>query len=152
MYWRAVSELEVGQLCPVGREITPCGIAANLDVGQQENLRTQAVRPAIDVHAGATSGAVRDFRLSDLGPDVGVDQVEERAVQVAVDGAVGIVIDVGAVPLSALIQILHQQPCAVAGLVVDGRRLSLLDNNEVPQSAVDFNLDDTAYGLAAEGN
>lgn len=132
--------------------IAPIGLAADLDVGQQENLRTQAVRPAVDAHAGAAAGTVRDFRLPDLGPDICVDQVEELVVEPLVDGAVGIVIDVGAMPLAAFVQVFHQQPCAIAGLVVDGRRLPLLDNDEVPQGAIDFNLDDTANGFAAEGN
>ena len=96
----AVSLLEIGQLCAVVADVlvdVALGIA-DLTVGEQENLAGQSVGSAVHGSAGAAAGAVGDFYLLDGVADVGVDQVEPGAVEVAADGAVGVVVDVAAVP------------------------------------------------------
>ena len=122
---------------------------ADFRTGQQEDFRGQAVGPAVDGLAVAGAGAVGKFDLLDLRLDVGVEQGEELIVQVCVDGAGGVVVDVGAVPLAVFVDVLHQQPHAVTARVVGGAGLSLVNDDEVSRRAADFQLDGRADGLCA---
>ena len=62
------------------------------------------------------------------------------------DGAVCVVVDIRAVPLTFLIDVLHQQPSAVAGIIVDtGIRIPLVDHNELHPLAIHIQEDTFAY-------
>ena len=66
------------------------------------------------------------------------------------DIAIGIIVDVTAMPLTVLVDVLHQKPCAVAAIVIDAGRLALMDNDEVSGKTIYFQLDDAANTLGAE--
>ena len=122
---------------------------ADFRAGKQEDFRGQAVGPAVDARTIAGAGTIREFDLLDLGLDVLVEKVEEGAIEVAVDCAGGVVVDVGAVPLAVFVDVLHQQPNAVTARVIRGAGLALVDNDEVSRCAADFQLHLGADGLCA---
>ena len=111
---------------------------------EQENFCRQAVRAAGDGRRRAAAFAVRELYLLDGVLDVRLEQVQERAVQVGMDGAVGIIVGVQAVPCTVFIDVLHQKPCAVAAIVIDAGRLALMDNDEVSGRTIYFQLDGAA--------
>ena len=143
-------QLEVCQFCAVFRQVAPRRLTAHFNIGEQKHFGAQTICAAVDSHAGAGAGAVGNLGLLDLVADVCIDQVEEGAVEVAVDGAAGIIIDVGTVPLAVFVDVLHQEPGAVAALIVDVGRLALVDYDEVPQGTADFDFNDTSYGFGAK--
>ncbi len=148
----AVAVLEVIQLRAVVYDVA-VDIAlriTNLAVGQQEDFAGKSISPAVDGLAGAASRSVWNFDLLDLRLDIRVEPGKEGAVQVRLDGAVGVVVDVGAVPLTGFKDVLAQQPGPVAGGVVKAGGLALVDDDVIHQRPVFFQLDNTAYRFRAE--
>ena len=66
------------------------------------------------------------------------------------DGTVLQIVHIRAVPLSVLVDVLHQQPSAVTGVIVQRTRLALMDDDELFCRTVDFQLDGAADGLGAQ--
>ena len=97
----------------------------------------------------AVAGGVLDFRGADDPTDVCVKQVFVGAVEPAINGAGGVGIDIGAVPLAGVIAVLadHQR----AAHAVEGVLIVVLGNIEAHQLAVFLELDDTAHSFVAQG-
>ena len=144
---RAGSALEVRELRTVNREVVAfAGRQADFVARQQENLRGQTVRAALVGAARASVLAVRELHLLNGVLDIAVKQVQERAVQVAVDRTTLQLVHIRAVPLTFFIDVLHQQPSAVAGVIVDtGIRIPLVDHNELHPLAIHIQEDTFAY-------
>ena len=122
------------------------GVAfTQLREGQQENRALQSAHIPV-----AVAGGVADFGGADEGADVSVQQVFVGAVEPAINGAAGVGVHIGAVPLPLVIHILadHQGPPGP----VEAAFIVVLGNIEVHQRAVFFQLDNTAGGLVAQGS
>ena len=119
---------------------------------EQENLRRQAVRAAGNGLGRAAAFAVREFYLLDGVLDVRLEQVQERAVQVGVDGAVGVIVSVRAMALAVFVDVLHQQPSTVAAIVIDAGRLALMDDDEIFGRTIYFQLDGAADCFGTQGH
>ena len=136
---RAGPRLKVGQLRAILREKpVVSGRPADFVTGQQENLTGQAVRATLVSATRTAVLTVRDFDLLDSILDVAVKQVQERAGQAGVDVAAFQLIHIRAVPLTLFVAVLHQQPSAVAGFVIDAARFALMDNDKLCCRTVDF--------------
>src|SRR5699024_4920058 len=147
---RAGSGGEVIQLRAVLREIRAVALGpAQLIAGRQEDFAAQAVGAGCHRTAAARTIVVRDLYLLDGLPDIRIEQIQEGSVQPAVDVRIFVVV-VGPVPLSCGIDVLHQQPGAVAAVIVQAGRLALVHNDEVLRTAVQVQFEDRADGLGAE--
>ena len=124
----------------------------DLSGAEQEDLRGKSAGTAGHGLSITGSLSVRDFHLLDGIPDIGLKQVQEGRIQVVVDGAVLVVVVVGAVPLSAFIAVLHQKPRSITARVVHGAGLPLVDNDEIFRSTIDLQLHGTADCLGAQSN
>ena len=95
--------------------------------------------------------AIRNLYLLDGVLDARLDQIQECAVQVGMDGAVGIIVGGRAIPLAAFVDVLHQQPRSGAAIVIDAGRLALMDNDKVSGRTIYFDFNDAAHGQTAYG-
>ena len=118
---------------------------AQLRGGQQEHGPLQGGLAVVPV-----AGSVVDFGGAHRRADVGVQQVLVGAVEPGVNGAAGVGVDVGAVPLALVITVLadHQHPPGS----VQPAFIVLLGNVKLHQHAVFLELDDGALCLAAKGD
>lgn len=124
---RTGPRLKVVQFRAIRREVgVVAGCEANLVAGQQENLTEQAVSTALVSATRTTVLTVRNLHLLDSVLDVTVEQIQERVIQVGVDVAAFVLIYIGTVPLSVLIDVLHQQPRSIAAYIIDAGRQALM--------------------------
>ena len=149
----AVTAGAVAKVCQphtVLREIAVvAGRPANLITRQQEHFGAQAICASGKAAAGTSAVLVRDFHLLNSCPDVAVDEVVERSVQVCVDA--GILVGVIVAERGRCVDILHQQPRSVATRIIGaGVRVALLHNNKIFGRAVDFDFDNAANGFRAQ--
>ena len=133
----------------LGEIAVVAGRPANLITRQQEHFGAQAVGAGGKAAAGTSAVLVRNLYLFDGVADVTINQVEERTVQVAVNA--GILVGVIVVAERGRgVDVLHQQPRSVAGIIIDAGRLALLHNNKILGRAVDFDFDNAANGFRAQ--
>ena len=119
-------------------------VEAHFCGAEQEDFGAQAVGAAGDGFAGAGALAVGNLYLLDHSLDLRVEQPQECAIQIAVNGAVFVIIYVGAVPLAVFINVFHQKPGAVAALIVHRARFALMDDQKLFWSTIYIQLYDTA--------
>ena len=125
------------------------GRKANLITRQQEYFRAHAIGAGGKASAGTSAVLVRDFHLLNSRPDVAVDEVVERSVQVCVDA--GILVGVIVAERGRGVDVLHQQPRSIATRIIGaGVRVALLHNNKIFGRAVDFDFDNAANGFRAQ--
>ena len=119
---------------------------------EQENFCGQSVGAAIDGSPEhGTAFAVRYLYLFNGVLDARLKQIQERAVQVGMDGAVGVGIVIQAMPLAIFVDVLHQNPCAVAACIVDARiRDTLMHHNEISDGTTHRDFDRAAHGQSAQ--
>ena len=124
--------------------IKPACRSVQLSGRQQENGPLERANGVV-----AVAGGVLDFRGADDPTDVCIKQVFVGAVEPAINGAGGVGIDIGAVPLAGVIAVLadHQR----AAHAVEGVLIVVLGNIEAHQLAVFLELDDTAHSFVAQG-
>ena len=133
----------------LGEIAVVAGRPANLITRQQEYFRAQAIGAGGKAAAGTSAVLVRDFHLLNSCPDVAVDEVVERSVQVCVDA--GILVGVIAAERGRGVDVLHQQPRSIATRIIGaGVRVALLHNNKIFGRAVDFDFDNAANGFRAQ--
>ena len=124
------------------------GRPANFIAGQQEYFGGKTICAGGKAAVPAACAVqVRDFYLLNSCPDVAVDEVVERSVQVCVDA--GILVGVIVAERVRCVDVLHQQPSTVAAIVIDAGRLALMHDDEIFGRTVDFDFDDAANGLCA---
>ena len=122
----------------------------NFRCAQQEDLAGQTVCSLLRRTTRTAVLAIRELDLLDCALNVAIKQFQERVVQVRVDVAAFVLVDISALPNAVLVDVLHQQPSAVARLVVHAGRLTLMHDDELSRLAVDRQLDGTANGLGAQ--
>ena len=113
-------------------------LVVNFRCAQQEDLAGQTVCSLLRRTAITAVLSIRDLNLFDNIADVALEQIQERAVQVSVDVAAFVLVYIGAVPCAVLVDVLHQQPSAVARVIVHRSGLALMDDNELFLRAIDF--------------
>ena len=97
---------EVGQAGAfVGRLLSVYEV--DLGRAEQENLCRKTVRPGGDSLSVAGTGTVRDLDLLDCLLNVRVEHRKEGAIEVRMDSAVCVVVDIRAVPLTVFINVFH---------------------------------------------
>ena len=128
---RAGPRLKVGQLRAILRKIlVVAGRPPYFVTGQQEDLRGQTVRAALVRAARTAVLAIRELYLLDCALNIAIKQFQECVVQVRVDVAAFVLVDISALPNTILVDVLHQQPSAVARLIVYRTGLALMNNNK----------------------
>ena len=136
---------EVIQSVAVVREILViAAVPAEFLAGQQENLAAQAVRSRAVSAAGAAVLAIRDLYLLDGVSDVGVIAIDPCVVQVRVDVRGFVFVYVSAVPYPVFGDVLSQQPCAIARIVIHRRGFSLMHDNIIYRTSILVQFDNTA--------
>ena len=104
---RFVSRLKIGQFRAIHRKVAAnAGRPAYFVTRQQEDFRRQTVRARTDSGI-ADAVDIRNLDLLYGILDVAIEQVQERAVQVAVDSRCLVAVTIGTVPLPFFINILH---------------------------------------------
>lgn len=149
----AVTAGAVAKVCQphtVLREIVVvAGRPTNLITRQQEYFRAQAIGAGGKAAAGTSAVLVRDFHLLNSCPDVAVDEVVERSVQVCVDA--GILVGVIVAERVRCVDVLHQQlRPGTTRIIGAGIRITLLHNNKIFGRAVDLDFNGAANSLHAE--
>lgn len=84
------------------------GHPADFIARQQEDFSGKTIRTSSKAATRAGSVLVRNLYLFDCVLDVRLEQVQKRAVQIGMDGAVSVVVDVRAVPCTGFIDVFKQ--------------------------------------------
>lgn len=117
----------------------------DLSGAEQEDLRGKSAGTAGHGLSITGSLSVRDFHLLDGIPDIGLKQVQEGRIQVVVDGAVLVVVVVGAVPLAVLIDVLTKEPCTITRAIIQRTWQALMNTQVILSNSVLIELDYTSY-------